>query len=227
MAKRRNIRKGSTEDLLSHSPREREELCNHLGDIDYYFTDLGYRHWDPRLNEIWELANDVMRDISYYAGTYEEDYGKDIPHFDYGASAKKSRMKKSRSIRKHEPWTRDQMAGRTIRIDGRSYRVTDFELTGAMDNDAGEYGASYGLYVMDDNNHTYNTEIIVPRGKEEQFESSGDWSDYVFQRWGGLHEVSPEDYTVQGYYYDHFGLEPKVSSNAERDANRIRDILES
>lgn len=118
--------------------------------------------------------------------------------------------------------------GRNIQFKGRPFRVANTSLTGYMDNSRGERGLLYAVYMMDDADRTYATQIHVPKGKEDEFESATDWTPYFFDKWSDLYpngyrEVGPNDWDIPSYYYQNFGIEPKVKNKI--DVRRIKDIL--
>ena len=118
--------------------------------------------------------------------------------------------------------------GRNIQFKGRPFRVANTSVTGYVDNSRGERGSTYTVYLMDDADRTYATQIHVPKGKEDEFESATDWTPYFFDKWSDLYpngyrEVGPSDWDIPSYYYQNFGIEPKVKNKI--DVQRIKDIL--
>lgn len=130
-----------------------------------------------------------------------DDY-EDVNYNDYEASTKKSKMKKSTS----DPL--NDKIGQTIFFHGREYEITDIDMVGSDKNDKGEFGLLFDVYLMDARNTTYSVTILVPREKEDEAYSSDEWTDYIFARRGDVTVTHPEDWAVQNYYYEHYGIEP-------------------
>lgn len=142
------------------------------------------------------------------------EYGKnflDVYHIPLSKSTKKSK-----SIRK-DAYTQS-MKGRTVFFHGTEYRITDFDLVGSNTNQKGEYGGQYKVYLMDARGKTYLVPILIPRGKEDKLTSEDDWTEYIDIDWGDLAETSPEDWTIQSYYYEHYGIEPHFEVTFDIDA---------